>query len=65
MDIEINSTPLTVPEDATLELALQAFGAQSPFAIALNGHFVARAAYGETLLHTGDSIELVRAVGGG
>ncbi len=65
MDIHINSTTIAIQESATLEDALQAFGAQPPFAVALNGNFVARAAYAQTPLHSGDAIEVVRAVGGG
>jgi len=42
MDIQINQKPLSLPEGATVADALAAFGAQPPFAVALNGDFVAR-----------------------
>jgi sulfur carrier protein len=65
MDILINATTVTVAEDATLEDALQTFDAKPPFAVALNGAFIARASYKETRLQAGDQMEIVKAVGGG
>jgi sulfur carrier protein len=42
MDIQINQKPLSLPEGATVADALSAYGARPPFAVALNGNFVAR-----------------------
>jgi sulfur carrier protein len=42
MDIHINQKPLSLPDGATVADALAAFGARPPFAVALNGDFVAR-----------------------
>ena len=39
--------------------------AQRGIAVALNGSVVPRAAWGETALHAGDSVEIVRARQGG
>ncbi len=43
MNIHINQRPFDLPDAATVTDALAAFGAKPPFAVALNGQFVARA----------------------
>ena len=65
MDIQVNQRALSVPEEATLADALTAFGAQPPFAVAVNGAFVARARHGDHALNAGDRIDVVRPVTGG
>jgi sulfur carrier protein len=65
MDIQINQKPLSLPDGATLADALAAFGAQPPFAVALNGHFVARSHHAARALQTGDKLDVVQPVAGG
>lgn len=65
MDISINQQPLTLPEGATIADALAAFGAQPPFAVALNGDFVARAQHAARTLAAGDRLDVVHPVAGG
>ncbi|RKP45723.1 sulfur carrier protein ThiS [Pararobbsia silviterrae] len=65
MDIQINQQALTVPEQATVADALAAFGAQPPFAVAVNGAFVARARHAAHVLNAGDRVDVVRPVTGG
>jgi sulfur carrier protein len=65
MDIQINQKPLTLPEGATVADALAAFGARPPFAVALNGDFVARAEHGAQRLKAGDRLDVVSPVAGG
>lgn len=65
MDIEVNQTPFSLPEQATLADALSAFGARPPFAVAVNGEFVARGQHAAHLLSAGDRIDVVHPVAGG
>ncbi|CAG9215228.1 MULTISPECIES: sulfur carrier protein ThiS [Paraburkholderia] len=65
MDIQINQKPLTLPEGATVADALVAFGARPPFAVAVNGDFVARAQHGARALSAGDRLDVVSPVAGG
>ena len=53
MNIHINQKPLSLPEGATVADALAAFGARPPFAVALNGDFVARTQHAARALQRG------------
>jgi len=65
MDIQINQKPLALPDGATVADALAAYGARPPYAVALNGDFVARAQHGARTLQTGDRLDVVSPVAGG
>jgi sulfur carrier protein len=65
MDIQINQRAFTLPEPATVTDALAAFGAKPPFAVALNGQFVARAEHASKALSAGDRLDVVSPVAGG
>jgi len=65
MNIEINLQAFTLADAATLADALAAFGAKPPFAIAVNGAFVARSQYTQHCLQAGDRIDVVQPVAGG
>ena len=65
MEILINQRVLTIPEPASVADALALFGAKPPFAVAVNGHFVARASHAEQQLQAGDRIDVVQPVVGG
>ena len=63
--ITLNGQTLVLPAGATLADAAQASGVQPPFAAAINLQFVPRAQYPQTLLKTGDQVELISPVTGG
>jgi len=65
MDIQINQQTLTLPDGATVADALVAFGARLPYAVALNGNFVARTQHAARALVTGDKLDVVHPVAGG
>lgn len=65
MEIQINQKPLSLPDGATVADALAAFGARPPFAVALNGQFVARAQHPARALNPGDRLDIVHPVAGG
>ncbi|MDE1180677.1 sulfur carrier protein ThiS [Paraburkholderia sp.] len=65
MNIQINQKPLTLPEGATVADALTEFGARPPFAVALNGDFVARGQHAARALQAGDKLDVVSPVAGG
>ncbi|TKC90807.1 sulfur carrier protein ThiS [Trinickia terrae] len=65
MDIQINQKPLSLPEGASVADALAAYGARPPFAVAVNGDFVARAQHAMRALQAGDKLDVVQPVAGG
>ncbi|NBS17441.1 MAG: sulfur carrier protein ThiS [Gammaproteobacteria bacterium] len=65
MEITINQTPFKLPQGASIVEAIEAFGAEPPYAIALNLTFVHRQRYSETILTQGDALEIVQPVAGG
>lgn len=65
MEILLNGKPLALNAPATLADAVAAAQIPPPFAAALNGRFVPRAAHADTPLSAGDRIDLVQPVTGG
>ncbi|SAL46354.1 sulfur carrier protein ThiS [Caballeronia terrestris] len=65
MNIHINQRPFDLPDAATVTDALAAFGAKPPFAVALNGQFVARGEHASKALAAGDKLDVVAPVAGG
>ncbi|KAF1018157.1 MAG: sulfur carrier protein ThiS [Burkholderia sp.] len=65
MDIQINQQTLTLPDSASVADALTAYQARPPFAVAVNGTFVARARHALHILATGDRLDVVHPVAGG
>jgi len=65
MDIEVNQSTLSLAEAATVADALAAYGAKPPFAVAVNGNFVARTRYAQHVLRAGDHVDVVQPVAGG
>lgn len=65
MEILLNGRPLALAASATLADAVAAAAIPPPFAAALNGQFVPRAAHAATPLAEGDRLDLVQPVTGG
>ncbi|WP_347555114.1 sulfur carrier protein ThiS [Robbsia sp. KACC 23696] len=65
MDILINQRPFAIDDNANVADALQAFGAKPPFAVAVNGQFVARSRYAAQPLSQNDRLDVVQPVTGG
>ena len=65
MDIQINQQTFTLPAGATVADALAAYGATPPYAVALNGEFVARAQHPSRAVAAGDRLDVVQPVAGG
>lgn len=65
MEIQINQKSLSLPEGASIADALAVFGARPPFAVAVNGQFVARAQHCARALADGDKLDIVHPVAGG
>lgn len=65
MDILINQRPFDVADGASVAEALETFGATPPFAVALNGQFVARGRYASQALSPNDRLDVVQPVTGG
>ena len=67
IEIRINGNIERIEDDSTLASYLQSLGLQNrkAIAIALNGEVVPRELFPQTKISVGDSLEIVRAIGGG
>ena len=66
MDILLNGTPTTIPDQLTIAQLLDDNGlASRRIAIEVNGTIVPRSDQATRLLHPGDCVEIVHALGGG
>jgi sulfur carrier protein len=65
MKISMNQRAVELADDASIADALAAFDAKPPFAVAVNGQFVARARYISHPLAEGDRLDVVQPVAGG
>lgn len=65
LSITINQLPFELPTGSTLQDAVNLFGAQAPFAAALNLNFVPKSQYAATALKNLDQIELISPITGG
>ncbi len=66
MDIVINGEPQQLAAATTVAALLEARGlAEKRVAVERNGEIVPKSRHAETLLASGDQIEIVVAVGGG
>lgn len=66
MTVQINGTSKNLPDNCTVSMYVEQEGYQlSRIAIEINGAIVPKAKYHETLIHSGDVIEVVSFVGGG
>ena len=67
IEIRINGNIERIEDDSTLYSYLQILGLQDrkAIAIALNGEVIPREQFSQTKISVGDSLEIVRAIGGG
>lgn len=66
IEVRINGEPTAVPRDATVAEVLQRSGVTTGrVAVELNGDVLPRALLHQRTLAPGDTIEIVRLVGGG
>jgi len=66
MIIQLNGQPREVPGGCSLLqlIELLQYGGRR-LAIEVNGEIVPRSSFGSALLHAGDHVEIVQAIGGG
>jgi len=66
MKIQLNGEFREIPEDSTAQqlVELLEFNGKR-LAMEINREIVPRSLYAETMLHEGDQIEIVHAIGGG
>ena len=67
MEIIVNSKPATIEDDFTIQQYLDSLGLSNKkaIAVAVNGEIVRKDEYSEFFITEGDSMEIVRAIGGG
>ena len=67
MEIIVNSKPVTIEDDFTIQQYLDSLGLSNKkaIAVAVNGEIVRKDEYSEFFITEGDSMEIVTAIGGG
>ena len=66
MELTVNGEARTLPEPLTVAELLTELGmAGRRIALELNGEILPRGEFGKTLLASGDTLEIVQAIGGG
>lgn len=66
MEVHINGDKRDIEEGVTLERLLASLGIKSAgIAVDINREVIPKRLYGDTLIRQGDSIEIIRMVGGG
>lgn len=66
MQIIVNGTPTDVPERLSMSGLIEQLGlSDHRLAVEVNRELVPRSQFPEHELHTGDSVEIIHAVGGG
>jgi thiamine biosynthesis protein ThiS len=65
MDICLNGETRALEPGITVALLVASLGLQGRFAVEVNGAIVPRSRFNEYHLQSGDSVEIVRAIGGG
>ena len=65
MDIQINQQNLTLPTAQRWPTRSPRTRARPPYAVALNGNFVARTQHAARALAAGDKLDVVHPVAGG
>ncbi|WP_386341182.1 sulfur carrier protein ThiS [Xanthomonas citri pv. citri] len=66
MNIQLNGTPRSLPDNLLLSALLEQEGiAQRRVAVEVNGEIVPRGRHADHALREGDVVEIVHALGGG
>ncbi len=66
MKIQLNGEPREIADGTTLSALLEVLEmGQQRIAVEINLNIIPRSQHADTVLQTGDKIELVRAIGGG
>ena len=66
MELTVNGEARTLPEPLTVAELLTELGMTGRrIALELNGEILPRGEFGKTLLASGDTLEIVQAIGGG
>lgn len=66
ISVSLNNEPIEMEADTSLSEALEQWDyGEQKIAVAINGEFVPRSRYGDTLLKEHDQLDIVKPVGGG
>jgi sulfur carrier protein len=66
LTISLNGEKVSLPEPLTIiDLLAEKEYQNEKVALAINGSFVPRSQYGETIIHDNDEVDVIQAVGGG
>lgn len=66
MKIQLNGESQNIPDNSTAQTLVDLLELNGKrLAMELNREIVPRSVYGDTILHDGDQIEIVHAIGGG
>jgi sulfur carrier protein len=65
MQVLVNNQKFELVEPHTVANTVTLFGANGPFAVALNGQFVAKGLYSSTKISVNDKIDILSPIQGG
>jgi sulfur carrier protein len=66
MKIQLNGENRNIPDNSTAQMLVELLNLHGKrLAMEVNREIVPRSLYADTLLHEGDQIEIVHAIGGG
>lgn len=66
MHLLVNGAPLELPDHSSLLALIERLQLTGKrLAVELNGQIVTRSVHAQTVLHAGDKVEIVQAIGGG
>lgn len=65
MKVTINGKPVEFTQAQSLLSLVESFGAQPPYALAVNGQFVPKSQHASYAVNTGDTIDVLSPVQGG
>ena len=65
MRVTVNGEAHTLPDEATVEDLTRHLGMEGRIALEINCEVVPRSRWMNHALHDGDTVEIVRAIGGG
>ena len=65
MEFTLNGDQQAIASSCTLEKLIESLQLDGKFAVEINQHIIPRSQYTSTQIQSGDTIEIVQAIGGG
>jgi sulfur carrier protein len=65
MQVLLNGDPYSIDQSRSIADLISSLELDGKYAVELNQNIIPRSEYSNTILHPGDNIEIVQAIGGG